>query len=315
MIKKSLSVIIPCHNEEEVIIETYKILKNLIDKWSDIISSYEIIMVNNGSTDKTLEKMKTIYKMDDNVIILDLRNNFGFQGSITAGLYNAKNDMIITIDADLQDDPHAIKDMILKHYEGFDLVLGVRKSRDKDSFFKRHSAQLYYKFLNLIGIHHAIYNHGDFRLISRSLLEDFMLYQERNRYIRGIITNLESNYACVYYDRRERRKGKSKFNFSNLLSLAIDGITSFSAIPIRFISIFGIFTFILSIIGMLYIMYIKLVIGVDVPGWTFIVILIMLFGGINSLFIGIIGEYIGKTYIETKRRPIFIVRKKYARKK
>ena len=308
---KALSIVIPCYNEEEVIFDSYTILKKLIDNWmGNIINDYEIILVNNGSKDNTLIEMKKIFELDNNVVILDLRNNFGYQGSITSGLFHATKDMVVTIDSDLQDDPTKIKEMVEKHYLGYDLVLGIRENRDSDSFLKRHTAQLYYKLLNILGVN-SVYNHGDFRLMSQSLLTDFKKYPENNRYIRGIITNLESQYECVYYGRSERQKGESKFNVKHLLSLAIDGITSFSALPIRFISIFGIFTFFLSIIGMLYVMYEKFIHQVDVPGWAFTSILIMLFGGLNTLFIGIVGEYIGKTYIETKRRPLFSVRKVY----
>lgn len=310
---ETLSIIIPCYNEEEVIYESYIKIKKLLDEWhNEIISDYEIILVNNGSTDNTFNEMNKIYRENKNIVILDLRNNFGYQGSITAGLFNASNDMIVTIDSDLQDDPSKIEAMILKYYEGYDLVLGIRQNRDRDSLLKKYTAQYYYKLLNILGIN-SVYNHGDFRLMSKSLLEDFKNYPEKNRYIRGIMTNLESKYACVYYDRVERTKGKSKFNILSLLSLAIDGITSFSAIPIRLISIFGIFMFIFSIIGMFYVLYERFINHVDVPGWAFTSVLIMLFGGLNSLFIGIVGEYVGKTYIETKQRPIFSIRNKYKR--
>jgi glycosyltransferase involved in cell wall biosynthesis len=311
--KKSLSIVIPCYNEEEVIYDSYLIIKQLLDKWiNSIITEYEIILVNNGSSDNTLKEMQKIYSEDENIVILDLRNNFGYQGSISAGLFNASKDMIVTVDSDLQDDPSKIEEMIQKYYDGYDLVLGIRQNRNSDSFLKKHTAQYYYKLLNILGVN-SVYNHGDFRLMSKSLLEDFKNYPERNRYIRGIITSLESKYACVYYDRVERKKGESKFNVSSLLSLAIDGITSFSAIPIRFISLFGILMFIVSIIGSVYVLYQKFIINIDVPGWAFTSILIMLFGGLNSLFIGIVGEYVGKTYIETKQRPIFSIRKKYQR--
>jgi len=308
--KKSLSIVIPCYNEEDVIFNSYMVIKALLNKWKNIISKYEIILVNNGSTDNTLHEMKKIYDTDDNIVILDLRNNFGYQGSISAGLFNATKDMIVTIDSDLQDDPTKIEDMILRHYDGYDLVLGIRQNRNSDNFFKRYTAQCYYKLLDILGAN-SVYNHGDFRLMSKSLLEDFKNYPERNRYIRGIITNLESKYACVYYDRVKRKEGESKFDIKSLLSLAIDGITSFSAIPIRFISIFGIFMFMFSIFGVMYVLYEKFINNIDVPGWAFTSILIMLFGGLNSLFIGIVGEYVGKTYIETKQRPTFSIRKKY----
>jgi glycosyltransferase involved in cell wall biosynthesis len=307
-----LNIVIPCHNEEEVIVDTHVIINSYCHQLQrdGVISDYQIILVNNGSTDATFKKMINIFENSNHIVILDLRNNYGYQGSITAGLFYADKEMVVSIDADLQDDHTKIKEMILKHYEGFDLVLGVRKDRGSDSFFKRHAAQLYYKFLKTLGIV-SVYNHGDFRLMSQSLVRDFKNYYERNRYIRGIITQLESQYACVYYDRSPRIKGETKFNLFSLFSLAVDGITSFSTIPIRFISLFGLISFSLSIIGIIFILYEKIINNLDVPGWAFISAAIIFFGGLNSLFIGVVGEYIGKTYIESKQRPLFSIRNIY----
>lgn len=311
---KSLSIVVPCYNEEEVIYDSYNVLNNLIcNNLKDLIHEYEIVLVNNGSNDATLDKMLSIQTKNNNIVIVDLRNNFGYQGSISAGLHHATKDMIVTIDADLQDDPEKISEMIKMHYDGYDLVLGIRENRDTDSFFKRHSAQIYYKFLNAIGVN-SVYNHGEFRLMSKELLEEFKKYSERNRYIRSLILSLDNRYGCIYYKRTARTKGSSKFNISNLFSLAVDGITSFSTTPIRFIFLFGIILFLISILGMFYVLYEKFINNIDVPGWAFTSILIMIFGGLNSLFIGVIGEYIGKTYMETKHRPIFSVRKIYKNK-
>lgn len=309
---KSLNIVIPCHNEEEVIFNTHHIIDNFCKnlKNENIITEYEIVLVNNGSTDNTSLKMEEIFAKSLNTKVIDLRRNYGYQGSITAGLFNTSKEMVVTIDADLQDDYKKIKEMIFKHYEGFDLVLGVRKNRKTDSFFKRHSAEYYYKFLKLLGID-LVFNHGDFRLMSHSLVEDFKKFPEKNRYIRGMIFKLESKFSCVYYEREKRKQGQSKFNLGSLFSLAFDGIASFSISPIRFIFFFGIVVFLLSIIGMSYVFYEKIINGIDVPGWAFTTTFVMLFGGLNSLFIGIIGEYIGRTYIETKQRPIFSIRKIY----
>lgn len=307
----SLSIVIPCHNEEEVIADSYRTLKKLIDQWKkEIISDYEIVMVNNGSTDNTLREMLNIQQNDHNVVIVDLRKNYGFQGSITAGVYNATKDVIVTIDADLQDDPTKIKDMILKYMEGYDLVLGVRSSRKVDSFFKRFTADLYYRLLKLLGIQ-SVYNHGDFRLISRELAEDFKKYGERNRFIRSIIFEMESKYAVVYYERQKRKAGKSKFNIPALISFGLEGITSFSNKPIRLVFFIGLFMFFLSILGVFYALVSKVILGVKVAGWTSTVIIISFFSGIQNLLLGIVGEYISKIYIEVKERPIFLIRKIY----
>ncbi len=306
--KKTLSVVLPCHNEEKVIRNSYSILKPLLDRWNnEIINDYEIVMVNNGSTDETIHEMRSIAKSDHKVVIVDLRKNYGYQGSITAGLFYAKNEMVVSIDADLQDDPLKMEEMIMMHYQGYDMVLGIRSARDTDSFFKKHASQFFYKFSNLMGVK-SVYNHGDYRLLSRSLVDNFKSMTERNRYIRGMILELESHYGCVYYERTKRMAGKTKFNLYNMVALAIDGITSFSTTPIRYISFLGISMFLIALVGLIYVLYVKLITRVEVPGWAFITLAILLFGGLQSLFIGIIGEYIAKIYTEVKQRPLFNVR-------
>lgn len=311
----SLSIVVPCFNEEEVISETYKTLKALSEQWrrDNLISKYELLFVNNGSADQTLKILLNLYQNDPSVVILDLRKNFGFQGSIAAGLFNASYDMIVSIDADLQDDPYKIGDMIHKYYEGYEMVLGVRESRDSDSFFKRFSAQMFYGLLNILGIQ-SVYNHADFRLLSRSVVNELRNFPERVRYLRGLIFEVESKYSCVFYKRRKRIRGKSKFSVFNLVSFALDGIASFSNIPIRLISVAGFLMFSFSILGSVYVFVIRYIYGVDVPGWAFLAIAIFFFGGVQNLIIGIIGEYIAKIYLETKQRPMYIVRKEYRHK-
>ena len=308
---ETISIVLPCHNEQEVIFNSWSELSVILKSIVDVtISDYELIMVNNGSTDETLKIMLEIQKKDSKVKVVDLRNNFGYQGSITAGLSYASNDMIVTIDADLQDDPLKIKEMIQKYYDGFELVLGVRSSRKTDSYLKRNTANIYYRLSKLLGIK-TIPHHGDFRLMSRKLLIDFNRYKESNRYIRGLILTLENKYALVEYSRRKRLAGSTKFRPIKMLELALDGITSFSTAPIKLITLLGFFMFLLSLASILFISYQKFFSGVEVPGWTFIALTVSLFGGLNSLFIGIIGEYIGKSYVEVKNRPVFITRKTY----
>ena len=190
------------------------------------------------------------------------------------------------------------------------MVLGIRNSRNTDSFFKRFTAILFYRFLILIGIK-TVYNHGDFRLLDKSLVKDLSNYPERNIYLRGLILKLESKYSSVYYNRRARKAGKTKFNLIHLISLALDGITSFSVIPIRLIFFLGLIMFVVSVFGFLYALYVRYVLGVDVPGWTSTVIVIVFFGGIQNLSLGVIGEYLSKVYLESKQRPIYRVRKIY----
>jgi len=308
---KSLSIVLPCHNEEEVLPRSWKELNEiLLPLLNKTISDYELVMVNNGSTDNTLNVMLDLQKKDSRIKIIDLRNNFGYQGSITAGLYHANNDMIITIDADLQDDPSKIGEMVERHYEGYDLVLGIRKDRKTDSFFKRLTANAFYSLSNILGLK-TVPHHGEFRLMSKELLEDFKKYEEKNRYIRGLILSLESKYATVAYNRRERQAGETKFKPLKLIELALEGITSFSIAPIHMITIIGFIVFFLSLLIMLFILYQKFFGSVAIEGWAFLALSVSLFGGLNSLFIGIIGEYLGKNYMESKNRPMFVVRKVY----
>jgi glycosyltransferase involved in cell wall biosynthesis len=306
---KSLSVVVPCHNEEEVVSESYSILKKIISQIK-VIKKHQFVFVNNGSEDNTLNVLLNLRKKDSNIKIIDLRNNYGYQGSITAGLYNSDYDMIISIDADLQDDPNKIVDMINYYYQGFEMVLGVRKSRGVDSFFKRTFSILFYKLLKLLGSK-TVFNHGDFRLLSKSLVNDLKSYPERNRYLRGIIMELDNKYKCVYYDRKKRTKGKSKFKSIDLINLALNGISSISIVPIKFIFLSGLFMFMSSIV-ILIIVFINYINNkILIQGWTSTIFLILFFGGLQNIYLGIIGEYLSKTYIETKSRPIYSIRNIY----
>lgn len=309
--KKSLSIVVPCHNEEAVLPISIPRLEKIIEtELKTLISSYEIVLVNNGSTDSTLNVMIGLQNNNPCVKIVDLRKNYGYQGSISAGLLNSSEDIVVSIDSDLQDDPHKIKEMIEKHYEGFEMVLGVRKDRKKDSLMKRCSAEVYYWLLKKLGVK-VVHNHGDFRLLSRDLIEELRHLPEKNRYLRAMIFELESKYACVYYSRTKREQGESKFNVKALFSLSIDGITSFSAAPMRFISFVGMLIFMISVTGLTFVLFRRFFYGVEVPGWAFISFSIMFFGGVQTLFLGVIGEYLSKIYLEVKGRPVFSVRKIY----
>ena len=250
---KTLSIILPCHNEQLVISKSHKrLIKILTPLIGNLISDYELIMVNNGSTDKTLKVMLNLQKNNKKIKIIDLRNNFGYQGSISAGLHYAVKDMVVTIDADLQDDPNKIKDMIKKHYDGFELVLGVRKNRAKDSVFKRMFANFFYSLSNILGIK-TIPHHGDFRLMSKDLVKDLKKYQEKNIYFRGLVLMLESKYALVHYDRQKRQAGETKFKLLKLVEFAFNGITFFSIIPLKLITLFGSVLFIFSLLIILFV--------------------------------------------------------------
>lgn len=306
--KPSLSIVLPCFNEEDIIENSYLELMPLLESWLiDLISEYEIVMVNNGSTDNTLNCMLKIKASNKHVKILNLRSNFGYQGSITAGLYHANKDMIVTIDADLQDDPTKIGDMIMSYKKGYDMVLGVREDRQTDSFFKRITAQLFYKFMNCLGVK-SVYNHGDFRLLSKELVSDLKKYPEKNRYLRGMILMLDYKYEIIRYKRRQRQAGETKFKPTQLFSLALDGITSFSIVPVRFVFILGLVMFLVSITLGIIVLGLKFFSNIYIQGWASIMIIILFFGGIQNISLGILGIYISKTYIESKNRPIFIVK-------
>jgi len=308
---KLLSVVIPCHNEEDVLPSTHqrlgKILKDLSLRGR--CGEYEIVFVDNGSTDNTLQVLEEIFEKDHHVRILSLRCNFGYQGSISAGLSSAKGDAVVTIDSDLQDPPEKIEDMITHFESGYDLVLGVRDNRSTDSFMKRFLSENYYRLLKVMGAE-VVYNHGDFRLMARGLVDVFNQLPERNRFIRGMILKLESRYAKVYYHRESRTAGQTKFTPKAMFSFSFDGITSFSYMPLRLAAIFGIFMCFGTLVGIGWVLYIKISQDV-VPGWASTLLPIFAIGGFQLFVLGIMGEYIGKLYTEVKQRPIFLVRKEY----
>ncbi len=308
-----LSVVVPCHNEEEVLESSHsrlsQILNDLIAKGE--ITDYELIYVDNGSTDNTSDKLKKIFRNDSRCRIIVLRRNFGFQGSISAGLFHVKGDAAVTIDADLQDPPEKIEEMIKHFKQGYDLVLGIREDRSADSFVKRFFSENYYRLMKLMGVE-IVHNHGDFRLMSRALVDEFNALPERNRLIRAMILQLESRYALVSYKREARKAGHSKFNISSLFSLALDGIVSFTYFPLRLTSFIGILISIFTFLFALWVLYIKLFTNKFIPGWASTLLPILALGGLQLFFLGLIGEYIGRLYSEIKKRPLFIVREKYS---
>lgn len=307
-----LSIVIPCHNEEEVLKTTHERLSNVIKNLfsSKRISDYEMVYVDNGSTDNTLRVLKNIFASDPHTRIIALRRNFGFQGSISAGLFHAKGDAVVTIDADLQDPPEKIDEMITHFEQGYDLVVGVRTDRSADSLIKRIFSENYYRLMRMMGVN-IIYNHGDFRLMAKSLVQEFNALPERNRLIRAMILQLESRYAIVPYKRDPRTMGRSKFNISSLFSLSLDGIVSFAYFPLRLTSIAGMLISVLTLIGALWVLYVKLFTDEYIPGWASTLLPILALGGLQLFSLGLIGEYIGRLYVEVKHRPLFVVREEY----
>ncbi len=308
--KEVLYVVIPCYNEEEVIEETTRRLndkmKSLI-KQKIISRSSKVMYVNDGSKDNTWNIIKSI-SHDNNLFTgISLSRNRGHQNALLGGLMIAKKyaDIVITMDADLQDDINAMDEMLEKYYAGNDIVYGVRSSRQKDSFFKRYTAESFYKLMKILGVD-VIYNHADYRLASKRALQELENFKEVNLFLRGIFPLLGFKYDVVYYERNERFAGKSKYPLKKMLNFAWDGITSFSVKPLRIICTIGFSVLFASIIIMVYSL-VRKILGHTVTGWTFLSISIWFIGGLQMISIGIIGEYIGKIYTETKHRPRFII--------
>lgn len=308
--KEILYLVIPCYNEEAVLHETARQLKEKITSMisKDIISEKSRIMfVNDGSKDSTWDIIQELHEQDKIFSGVTLSRNRGHQNALLAGLMTAKKyaDMVISLDADLQDDIHAIDKFVEKYYEGYDIVYGVRNKRETDTFFKRNTALAFYKFQAFMGVD-AVYNHADYRLMSKRALDGLEEFKEVNLFLRGIVPLIGYKYTTVGYDRNERFAGESKYPLKKMLAFALDGITSFSIKPIRFLTTIGFIIFIGSILVILYSLIRKFM-GFTVSGWTFLACSIWVLGGVQLLGLGIIGEYIGKIYGETKERPRFII--------
>ena len=306
----TLYLVVPCYNEEDALPETARRLR---DKLAGLISAGEIspesraLFVDDGSRDGTWQSIKRLHEEDRLFSGLKLSRNRGHQNALLAGLMAAKEkaDAAISLDADLQDDIDAIDRMLDEHSKGARIVYGVRSSRKKDSRFKRGTARAFYRLMSLFGVD-VVYDHADFRLMSRAALEELAAFREVNLFLRGIVPLLGFKTATVEYERGERLAGATKYPFKKMLSFALDGITSFSALPIRFITLLGFLIFLASIAFTLYTIAVKLF-GFTVPGWSTLMASIWILGGLQLLALGIIGEYIGKIYIEVKARPRYFV--------
>lgn len=306
----TLYVVIPCYNEEEVLQETTKQMKTKMESLikSKLISKDSRVMyVNDGSKDKTWELIEEIHEKEELFTGLCLSRNRGHQNALLAGLMTAKTyaDIVISMDADLQDDINAIDSMVTKYYEGNEIVYGVRSARKKDTWFKRFTAEGFYKFMQKMGVD-IVYNHADYRLTSKKVLDYFENYKEVNLFLRGMFPLIGFKSDVVYYERNERFAGESKYPLKKMLSFAWDGITSFSIKPIKLVLNLGIFIFFISVLVLFYSLIVKFL-GNTVPGWTFLMCSIWLVAGLEMLSLGIIGQYVGKMYNETKARPRYII--------
>lgn len=305
-----LYLVIPCYNEEEVLPETARRLKEkisfLIEK-GKIDKGSRILFVNDGSKDKTWDIISALHEEDCLYSGINLSRNRGHQNALLAGLMTAKEhaDMVISMDADLQDDIGAVDEMIDKYLSGIDIVYGVRSSRAKDTFFKKATAEGFYRLMNSMGAN-TVFNHADYRLMSRRALEGLAEFQEVNLFLRGIVPMIGYSWDVVYYERGERFAGESKYPLGKMISFAIEGITSLSTKPIRLITGLGFFIFLVSI-GILIYSLIRHFMGATIVGWTTLMVSVWAIGGLILLSLGVVGEYIGKIYLETKARPRFII--------
>lgn len=307
-----LYIVIPCYNEEEMLPIT---AKALIDKMKSLMDSRKIspkskvMLVNDGSKDKTWEIIEDLHRSVPIFTGINLSRNKGHQNALLAGLMTAKNyaDIVVSMDADLQDDINAIDGFLEKRAEGCDIVYGVRSSRKKDTAFKRGTAQAYYKMLEHMGVE-ITYNHADYRLMSKRAIEGLAEFKEVNLFLRGLVPMIGFKSDIVTYVRNERQAGESKYPLKKMISFAIEGITSLSVKPIRFITFLGLAVFVVSIIMLIYFL-ITWATTETVRGWASTIVSVWAIGGLQLLSIGIIGEYIGKIYLETKGRPKFIIEK------
>lgn len=304
---KTISLVIPCYNEEGVLPHLFEEISRIASELSTY--AFEFVFVDDGSKDQTLNLLLDFLKRDDRVVVVEFSRNFGKEPAMSAGLMHATGDAVIPIDSDLQDPPELIAQMIEKWEEGAEVVLARRVSRSTDSFAKRISAGLFYKFHNSISSVKIPENVGDFRLMDRIVVDQINALPERLRFMKGIFAWVGYDAVTIDYARPIRSAGTSKFSGTRLWNFALEGITSFSAVPLKIWSYLGLVTAILSLIYAVFIAVRTIIFGTDVPGYASLLIFILFFGSINLIGIGVLGEYIGRIYLETKARPLYIMRR------
>lgn len=308
-----LAIVVPCYNEEEVLKIASEALREVLEdlvKKKKIAEDSFILFVNDGSKDRTWELIEEEHRAYPvQVKGVKLAGNVGHQFALTAGLITAKDmsDVTVSIDADLQDDVGVIEEMVDKFHAGSDIVYGVRSERKTDTFFKRVTAQGFYKVMAMMGVK-TVYNHADFRLMSKRAVEHFSQYKETNLFLRGMVPLIGYQTDCVYYERKERVAGESKYPLKKMLALAFNGITSFSIKPISLITGLGVLIIVCCILAAIY-AFISYFTGNVVPGWTSLILSIWFIGGVQLLAVGLVGQYIGKIYVEVKHRPRYNIEK------
>ena len=306
-----LYIVVPCYNEEEVLPETARRLRakmTALTEAGKIAPDSRVLFVNDGSKDRTWDIIRSLHESDPLFSGLDLSRNRGHQNALLAGLMTAKDrcDMAISMDADLQDDIDAVDEMVDKYRDGCDIVYGVRSSRTTDTFFKRFTAESFYRLMNFLGAN-VVFNHADYRLLSCRALEGLAQFKEVNLFLRGIVPMIGYRTDTVEYARGERFAGESKYPLKKMLSFAMEGITSLSTKPIRYITLLGFLIFLVSIAMLIY-SVIRWAMGATIIGWASLICSVWAIGGLILLSLGVIGEYIGKIYLETKGRPRFLIR-------
>ena len=307
----TLAVVVPCFNEELVLPHTCERLAGQLDtliRDGLVDAKSFVFFVDDGSTDNTWEKIDEFSKGSESIRGIKLSRNFGHQNALLAGLLEVSKraDCVISIDADLQQDEKAMAEFVREYSRGADIVFGVRSDRQSDNTFKRASAGFFYRLMAVMGVR-LTRNHADYRLMSKRAIEALREYDEDNLFLRGIVPQIGFKQSVVYFDVREREQGKSKYTLRRMISFALNGITSFSITPLRIVTTLGFFFTFLSVLMTVYILVMKLVYQTAVPGWASVVLPIYLLGGIQLLSIGVIGEYVGRIYMESKRRPRYII--------
>ena len=301
-----VSIVIPVHNESGGLEFLFDTLLPIV---STATASFEILMVNDGSSDDTLPRLLQLQRSMPQLRVIDLSRNFGKEAALTAGLWHCRGACAITLDADLQDPPELIPQMLAKWREGFETVVAVHADRDTDTFLRRGSARVFYFLLNAVSEMRFVPNAGDFRLLDRAVIEAFLALPERTRYNKGLFAWVGFRQHLIEHQRPLRAAGESKFNYRRLLSLAVQAITSFSSFPLRLWTYIGMVVALISFFYGSFILLRTLILGTDVPGYASLIVAVMFFGGINLLSIGVLGEYVGRIFMESKQRPLYVVRR------
>ena len=303
--KKMISVVVPVYNEEEVIEKFHEQISKVLNA---VDYHWEIVYVNDGSIDRTNKIIKQIHAKESNTALIDFTRNFGKEVALTAGLDHAKGDAVVVIDADLQDPPELIKEFIKYWEEGYDIVYGKRISRRGESILKKITAFLFYRVIQKASKIKIPEDTGDFRLLSEEAVTSLRKIREKNRFMKGLFSWIGYNQKAVLYERNLRAAGKTKWNYWRLWNFAINGITSFTIAPLKWATYFGAIVSVCAFIYAIFIMYKTIVFGNPVPGYPSLVVIILFFGGLQIFSIGLVGEYLGRMFIETKNRPLYLIK-------